>query len=78
MGRGKAIKGRWIYSIPKAVYVDLHGSEPVGDAYPTLKEAKASCIGKIFKYVPETKARTYDGGPVIKHDEEPPSHHHDE
>jgi hypothetical protein len=64
MARSK--NGRWIYPIPKVIYVELWGGEPVGDACLTRKECKENGIGgKIVKFVPETQERTYDGDPVL-------------
>jgi hypothetical protein len=63
---GKKVKGRWVYTIPKAVYVELWGDTPQGEVYRTRREAVKNGVGgKVLKFVPEMKARTYDGGPVL-------------
>lgn len=67
---GKKVNGRWIYTIPKVVYVELHGSEPLGEVYLTRRAAvKFGIGGKIVKFMPATEDRTYDGGPVLKSDD---------
>lgn len=68
---GKKVNGKWVYRIPRAIYVELWGNEPTGDPCLTRRECVANGIGgHVVKFVPATKTRTYVGGDVVEPKEE--------
>jgi hypothetical protein len=68
---GKKVNGKWVYRIPRAIYVELWGDKPTGDPCLTRRECVENGIGgRVVKFVPATKARTYVGGDVVEPKEE--------
>ncbi|HYX22260.1 MAG TPA: hypothetical protein VFA98_15560 [Thermoanaerobaculia bacterium] len=64
---GKKVNGKWVYRIPKAIYVELWGDKPTGDPCLTRRECIENGIGgKVVKFVPAAKDRTYVGGDVVE------------